>query len=40
VIEPRDQAIEPYDVVIFLSDDSSSYHTAFNLPVTISLGAF
>lgn len=39
-IEPREEEIDPYDVVIFLSDDASQYHTFFNLPVTISLGAF
>lgn len=39
-IEPSKENIEPYDVVICLSDDETSYHTIFNLPVTISIGAF
>lgn len=39
-IEPKDEPIEPYDVVIGLSDDESDFHTFFNLPVTVSLGAF
>ncbi|HEY6140476.1 MAG TPA: hypothetical protein VI670_22200 [Thermoanaerobaculia bacterium] len=39
-IEPRNEEIEPYDVVILLSDDASRYHTFFNLPVTPSIGPF
>jgi len=39
-VEPKAEPIDPYDVVIFLSDDSTGYETFFNLPVTVSLGAF
>ncbi len=39
-IEPRNEEIEPYDVIIFLSDDATAYHTFFRLQPTISLGAF
>lgn len=39
-IEPRDAPIEPYEVIICLSDDVTGYHTFFTLPPTISLGAF
>jgi hypothetical protein len=37
--EPRDEAIEPYDVLIYLGDSATTYHTFFNLPVVVSLGA-
>ena len=36
--EPRDEAITPYEVLICLTDDESSYHTFFRLPVTVPLG--
>ena len=38
--EPRDEAIEPYDVIICLSDDQTSYFTFFRLPVVVPIGAF
>lgn len=37
--EPKDEIIEPYDVIIFLGDDESSYYTFFNLPVVVPIGA-
>lgn len=39
-IEPREEPIVPYDVIISLSDDATDYHTFFKLTPTISLGAF
>jgi hypothetical protein len=39
-IEPNPSPIEPYDVIICLSDDASSFRTFFRLEPTISLGAF
>lgn len=39
-VEPSEAPISPYDVVIFLSDDCTSFETFFRLPVTVSLGAF
>ena len=39
-IEPKDEAIEPYPVTIFLSDDETTFHTFFVLPLTVSIGAF
>jgi hypothetical protein len=38
-IEPRNEPIAPYEVVIFLSDDVTNYHTFFKLTPTISIGA-
>ena len=38
--EPKDEPIEPYDVIIYLGDDSTSYHTFFRLPVVVPLGAW
>lgn len=39
-IEPKDQAIEPYNVVICLADDVTTFHTFFELKPTVTLGAF
>lgn len=39
-IEPKQEPIEPYDVIICLSDDATTYHTFFRLQPTVSLGAF
>ncbi|MFZ0845286.1 MAG: hypothetical protein WAM62_05785 [Pseudolabrys sp.] len=39
-IEPKPDPIEPYDVIICLSDDASSFHTFFRLEPTVSLSAF
>jgi hypothetical protein len=39
-IEPQQVPIVPYEVTIFLSDDSTDYHTFFVLEPTISLSAF
>jgi hypothetical protein len=38
--EPRDQPIEPYDVVIGLGDEVSSYYTFFRLPVVVPIGVW
>jgi|SRR5882724_9830067 len=38
--EPRKEPIAPYDVIICLSDDATSFHTFFRLQSTVSLGAF
>ncbi len=38
--EPRKDPIAPYDVIICLTDDASSFHTFFRLQPTVSLGAF
>jgi hypothetical protein len=38
--EPREDFISPYDVIICLSDDATSFHTFFRLRPTVSLGAF
>jgi hypothetical protein len=38
--EPRDEPIEPYDVVIGLGDEVSSYYTFFRLPVVVPIGAW
>lgn len=37
--DPRDEAIDPYPVTIYLGDDETSYHTFFELRPTVSLGA-
>jgi hypothetical protein len=37
--EPKEEPIEPYDVIIYLGDDESSYYTFFRLPVVVPLGA-
>jgi hypothetical protein len=37
--EPRDERIEPYEVVIGLGDEVSSYFTFFKLPIVVPLGA-
>jgi hypothetical protein len=39
-IEPKQEPIEPYDVIICLSDDATDYCTFFRLQPTVSLGAF
>lgn len=39
-IEPSEEPIEPYEVTIYLSDDTSSFETFFRLPTTVALGAF
>ena len=38
--EPRDEPIEPYPVVICLTDDQSTYVTFFELPVVTPIGLF
>jgi hypothetical protein len=38
--EPSDRPIEPYPVVIALSDDETYFHTFFELRPTVALGAF
>jgi hypothetical protein len=38
--EPKDEPIEPYPVVICLSDDDTYFSTFFELRPTIALGAF
>lgn len=38
--EPRDELIEPYEVLICLTDDQTSYVTFFRLPVVVPIGAF
>jgi hypothetical protein len=38
-IEPQDKPIIPYDVIICLADDATTYHTFFRLQPTLSLGA-
>ena len=38
--EPRDEPIEPYEVLICLTDDRTSYFTFFRLPVVVPIGAF
>ncbi|MDP3746693.1 MAG: hypothetical protein Q8Q88_06545 [Phenylobacterium sp.] len=37
--EPRPEPIDPYEVVICLSDDASGFETFFRLPTTVALGA-
>lgn len=37
--EPRDEPIEPYDVILYLGDNQTSYHTFFRLPVVVPIGA-
>jgi hypothetical protein len=37
--EPRDEPIEPYEVVIGLGDDTTDYFTFFRLPIVVPLGA-
>lgn len=37
--EPSDEAIEPYDVLIYLGDSTTRYHTFFKLPTVVALGA-
>jgi len=39
-IEPREDKIEPYDVIICLSDDATDFHTFFALTPTVHVGAF
>ena len=36
--DPKDEPIEPYEVIIFLSDDVSSYYTFFKLPLVVPIG--
>jgi len=38
--DPKEDPIEPYPVVICLSDDETYFHTFFELRPTIALGAF
>ena len=38
--EPREEPIEPYEVLICLTDDQTSYFTFFRLPIVVPLGAF
>jgi hypothetical protein len=38
--EASDEPIEPYDVVIYLGDSATNYHTFFRLPTIMPLGAF
>jgi hypothetical protein len=38
--EPKDEPIEPYEVLICLTDDQSSYYTFFRLPIVVPLGPF
>lgn len=37
--EPKNEPIEPYDVIICLADDETSYHTFFRLPIVVPIGA-
>jgi hypothetical protein len=39
-MEPKDEAIEPYDVTIYLGNTATPYHTFFRLPTVVPLGAF
>ncbi len=39
-IEPKNDPIEPYPVVICLSDDTTKFHTFFRLEPTVPLGAY
>lgn len=39
-IEPKPEPLIPYDVIIFLSDDATDYHTFFRLQPTVSLGVY
>jgi hypothetical protein len=38
--EPVEKEIEPYEVIIYLGDDFTDYHTFFKLPVVVPIGAF
>lgn len=38
--EPKDEPMEPYSVIICLSDDETYFHTFFELRPTVALGAF
>ncbi len=38
--KPVKNEIEPYEVVIYLGDDTTDYHTFFRLPVVVPIGAF
>jgi hypothetical protein len=38
--EPKDEPIEPYEVLICLTDTETSYYTFFRLPIVVPLGAF
>jgi len=37
-MEPRDEPIEPYDVIIYLGNTATRYHTFFRLPAIVPLG--
>lgn len=37
--EPKNEAIEPFDVILYLGEAETKYHTFFKLPVTVPLGA-
>ena len=37
--EPRDERIVPYRVILYLGDDATDYHTFFELPVVVPIGA-
>jgi len=38
--EPIKKEIEPYDVIIYLGDSVTEYHTFFRLPVVVPIGAY
>lgn len=38
--EPRDEPIDPYEVLICLTDDQTSYFTFFRLPIVVPIGAY
>jgi hypothetical protein len=38
-LEPREDPIEPYDVIIYLGSTHTKYHTFFRLPAIVPLGA-
>ena len=38
--EPVEKPIEPYDVIIYLGDTITDYHTFFRLPVVVPIAAF
>lgn len=38
--KPSKQEIEPYDVIIYLGDSVTNYHTFFRLPVVVPIGAY
>ncbi|MFC7384440.1 hypothetical protein [Sphaerisporangium rhizosphaerae] len=38
-LEPREEPIDPYDVIIYLGSTDTRYHTFFRLPAIVPLGA-